>query len=178
MFFSSKPKEAKLNYIVHFTKMIKYQEMIHYLGDQKEEHLLLYFFDHTRDELNALLDAAHLTHCKVESAHDFSRPAKSAIILAEIHPLESVMKRTLAKFSVEETIRAYIGMDEVMLKVFGSDKIVQIMEKLGMQPNEAISHRMIDQSIDSAMKKLEEKIKQPIDIRTSPEDWAKANGVN
>lgn len=178
MFFSfSKPKEAKLNYRVYLSRVLKYQQLLSSLDRSGKPTLILYFFDQTRAELEALLQAAQLSSCELISGYQFT-PEANLPILAELHPLQSVMKNLLGKLNSSDTLDCYVGMDEPLLRAFGSAKTIELMEKLGMDPTESLSHTIIDRAIANALGKLEGKIKQPIDCRTSAEEWARLNGVN
>ncbi len=41
------------------------------------------------------------------------------------------------------------------MKLFGSDRVKTVMEKLGMERGEQITHRMITKAIENAQKKVE-----------------------
>jgi len=49
----------------------------------------------------------------------------------------------------------YIGLDDDLMRIFGSDRISSIMEKLGMEEDQAIEHPWISKAIANAQKKVE-----------------------
>ena len=51
--------------------------------------------------------------------------------------------------------RFYLSLEDDLLRVFGSDRISGIMEKLGMEDDEAIEHSMISRAIENAQRKVE-----------------------
>ncbi|UOD35847.1 preprotein translocase subunit SecA [Deferribacteraceae bacterium V6Fe1] len=51
--------------------------------------------------------------------------------------------------------RFYLSLDDDLLRIFGSEKIAFIMDKLGMQEGEPIEHPLINKSIENAQKKVE-----------------------
>jgi len=52
--------------------------------------------------------------------------------------------------------RFYLSLEDDLLRLFGSDRIQGIMEKLGMQEGEAIDHPLLSRAIESAQKKVEQ----------------------
>ncbi len=53
--------------------------------------------------------------------------------------------------------RFYIALDDDLMRLFGSEKVQNILEKLGMDDDTPIEHRMLTKSIENAQKKVEGK---------------------
>jgi preprotein translocase subunit SecA len=51
--------------------------------------------------------------------------------------------------------RFYLSLQDNLLRIFASDRVALIMQKLGMQAGEAIEHRWITQAIENAQRKVE-----------------------
>ena len=51
--------------------------------------------------------------------------------------------------------RFFLSLEDDLLRIFGSDRISGIMEKLGMEEDEAIEHNMISRAIENAQRKVE-----------------------
>lgn len=51
--------------------------------------------------------------------------------------------------------RFFLSLEDDLLRVFGSDRISGIMDKLGMEDDEAIEHKMISKAIENAQRKVE-----------------------
>jgi len=51
--------------------------------------------------------------------------------------------------------RFYVSLDDELMRRFGSERIVGLMEKLGMEDDVPIEHRVISKSIESAQTKVE-----------------------
>ena len=49
----------------------------------------------------------------------------------------------------------YISLEDNLMRLFGSERIANAMDRLGMDENENISHSMISNSIERAQKKVE-----------------------
>ena len=51
--------------------------------------------------------------------------------------------------------RFYLSLEDDLLRIFGSDKIIVWMERMGLEDDEPIEHRWITASIENAQKKVE-----------------------
>jgi preprotein translocase subunit SecA len=49
----------------------------------------------------------------------------------------------------------YLSLEDELMRIFGSDRISGLMEKLGMKPGEQIEHPWLTRSIEGAQKKVE-----------------------
>lgn len=50
----------------------------------------------------------------------------------------------------------FVSLEDSLMRLFGSDRIARIMDKLGLEEGEVIQHSMISKSIERAQKKVEE----------------------
>lgn len=50
----------------------------------------------------------------------------------------------------------YVSLEDKLMRLFGSDRISKVMDSFGLQEGEMIEHKMINQSIERAQKKVEE----------------------
>ncbi|MCB0726237.1 MAG: preprotein translocase subunit SecA [Ignavibacteriae bacterium] len=50
----------------------------------------------------------------------------------------------------------YLSLEDDLMRLFGSDRIANVMQKLGIKEGEAIEHTMITNSVERAQKKVEE----------------------
>ncbi|MBP3223752.1 MAG: preprotein translocase subunit SecA, partial [Campylobacter sp.] len=51
--------------------------------------------------------------------------------------------------------RFYLSLEDNLLRIFGSDKIKNIMERLGLQDGEHIESKMVSRAVENAQKKVE-----------------------
>ncbi len=51
--------------------------------------------------------------------------------------------------------RFYLSLEDNLLRIFGSDRVSGLMQKLGMQPGEAIEHPWVSRAIENAQRKVE-----------------------
>ncbi len=54
------------------------------------------------------------------------------------------------------TSKFFISLEDDLMRLFGSDRVTNIMGRIGMEEGEAISHPMITKSVERAQKKVEE----------------------
>jgi preprotein translocase subunit SecA len=51
--------------------------------------------------------------------------------------------------------RFYLGFDDNLMRIFASDRMAALMQRLGMKPGEAIEHSMVNRAIENAQRKVE-----------------------
>ena len=51
--------------------------------------------------------------------------------------------------------RFYIGLDDELMRLFGSERIQGVVEKIGLEEDMPVEHRMLTKSIENAQKKVE-----------------------
>lgn len=101
---------------------------------------------------------------------------KSYIIVAEHYPLFERDEDVIAWISriSSSTVCFYESMDSELLKPFGSEKIVSLLEKMNWDKNTFMSHSFITKAIENAQRKISEKT--TCDVRAdSAEKWFEYN---
>ena len=51
--------------------------------------------------------------------------------------------------------RFFLSLEDDLMRIFGSDKLQALMDKLGLEEGEAIEHKMVTRAIEGAQKKVE-----------------------
>ena len=51
--------------------------------------------------------------------------------------------------------RFYLSFDDSLMRIFASDRLRNLMQRLGMQPGEAIEHPLVNRAIENAQRKVE-----------------------
>ncbi len=51
----------------------------------------------------------------------------------------------------------YLSLEDNLMRLFGSDRIAKVMDKMGIEEGEVITHSMVSKSIERAQKKVEER---------------------
>ena len=118
------------------------------------------FFRRYTSSPPAILNARTIHKAQVEG---------SPIIFVEHHPMKSKEELAFGQLGLKKVI-VLSSLDEPLVKMFGGEKLIDIMQKLGMKEDELIEHKMVSQSIANAQKKIEERMIVEQSVR-SQSDW-------
>jgi len=88
----------------------------------------------------------------------------------EARRIDNQLRGRCARQGDPGSSRFYLGLDDELMRLFGSDRISAIMGKLGMEDGEAIESRLISRQIESAQKRVEAR---NFDIRKNLLDYDK-----
>ncbi len=80
------------------------------------------------------------------------------IIRTERHEsrrIDNQLRGRCARQGDPGSTRFYLSLEDDLMRLFGSDNISSIMDKLGMEEDEPIEHSLVTKSIESAQKKVE-----------------------
>ncbi len=154
---------------------MKYKQLLDQLNKEEAPSELIYFFDQTKDEMSQLLQAKNISTIEFVRGQDLSPTTRKKAMVLELHPLKTVSDKLIDQFSPDTEIQFWMGLDESILKMFGQERLVSMMSKMGMNEEEAIEHSMVGKSIERAQEKFESAIDLPKDIRSSLDDWEAAN---
>ena len=50
----------------------------------------------------------------------------------------------------------YVSLEDNLMRLFGSDRVAKVMDRMGLEEGEVIQHSMMTKSIERAQKKVEE----------------------
>jgi preprotein translocase subunit SecA len=81
-------------------------------------------------------------------------------IVAEHHPLYECDEALLSLMSTlpyRSTIRFHCALDEPLLKMFGAERVLDVLKHLGLDERQYISHSLISSAIEKAQKKIKDK---------------------
>jgi hypothetical protein len=98
------------------------------------------------------------------------------ICVVEHHPLpaqnEKLLQKLLGLSPHKPTF--HVALDEPLLKLFGGDRVVALMQQLGMKPDEMVSHPMVSKALENARIKIAKKVRleQPA---SSMAEWFSRN---
>ena len=94
-------------------------------------------------------------------------------VFTEHHPLHNKEMELVRNWAHKELI-VFNALDEPLLRYFGSDRVIKLVEMLGMKEEDAIEHALVSRSIITAQEKIASKllIEQ---AAGSPEEWMQKN---
>jgi len=124
--------------------------------------------------LMGLVRAFQPTTAQVSSARSQS---SLAIVVAEHHPIhgkDRAVVETAERLSCKPSVCFHAALDDPLMKHFGSDKIINLFKRLGIDEAESISHPFVTSAIQNAQEKIEKQVQK--DVATeSMEDWFRFN---
>ena len=142
---------------------------------QAPKTIFIGWFDETIAELENHIDRDTYPASSVINARTIhtSQVEGLTILFIEHHPMKSKEEIVFKQLELKEAI-VLTSLDEPLLTKFGSEKLIKIMQGLGMKEDEIIEHKMVGQSIANAQEKIEKKIIVEQTVR-SQEEWMKRN---
>jgi len=90
---------------------------------------------------------------------DVKKAGGLAIIGSERHDSRRVDRQLRGRAGRQGdpgTSQFFVSMEDELMRLFGSDRIVKVMDRMGYEEGEVIQHSMISKSIERAQKKVEE----------------------
>ena len=166
--------------------------------------VIIAFFRRTIYEIEEILKNQQLTFQKIETLNTTPNTQKILIIQAELYnefinqtrapfssepdyflisehyPLytpENQLLENLSQFSSSQAEAIfYFDLDAPLMKLFGVERIKNLLSQFGLQEHESIQHAMISKSIQRAQQKLEAKIQTEIKTE-SVQDWFIQNNL-
>lgn len=177
-------KSIQVTDLIWKTERIKYDALIKQLQDNNK-HILIYFFEDTKKNIIDELQRANFNFSENTSSNatilvvkptqifQISNAENTNIIFVEHYPLlstEQKLKQHILEVLNIQNVTFYTSFEDELLQLFGAEKILAIMEKMGFNENEPMSHNLISSSIEKAQQKIEEKVN--IDTNTRQrKDW-------
>jgi hypothetical protein len=95
------------------------------------------------------------------------------VVFGEHYPLRDKETMLYEKLNLSAVV-IYSSLKDPLLHRFGGDRIIGLMETLGMAKDEVIEHKMISNSISNAQEKIKKKINYEQSTRSAA-DWFKIN---
>lgn len=174
-FFGKKENKTKIVDRVFISSKAK-QNAIREQVRSYPDTVIITWFDESYEQVEVLLQAdnlkAEIYLARESSLHNIS--GKKLLFFGR-HPLTNKEKDLFEKLQLKEAI-FYSALDEPLFKYFGGDRIISMMEKLGLSENEAIEHPMITSAIKNAQDKISERVITE-HLAHSQSDWFSKNIV-
>jgi preprotein translocase subunit SecA len=81
-------------------------------------------------------------------------------IVAEHHPLhecDEALFSFMSNLPCRSRIRFHSALDEPLFKMFGGERVLDVVKRLGLDEKQYISHRLISSAIEKAQKRIKDK---------------------
>ncbi len=106
-----------------------------------------YFSQHSNEPI-AVITAREAGHMPL---------GEKKIVFAEHYPLLSKEEELYKRMNLQ-TVEVFSSLNEPLFKQFGADKIIEMMQRLGVTEDEVIEHKMVTTAIRKAQEKIEKKV--------------------
>ena len=151
--FHNKDNKTKVIDKVFMYKQSKWNYCLKFLSENPKI-VFIGWFDETISELEnhipktVVLNGRTIHKSQIEGA---------TVIFIEHHPMKSKEETVFKQLGLKEVI-ILTSLDEPLLVMFGGEKLIKVMQGLGMKEDEIIEHKMVSQSIVNAQEKIEKKV--------------------
>ena len=122
-----------------------------------------FFVQRTTEAVNICLTRDHVS----------AKYPGATIIVIGHYPLPEKENAFYATLHMDE-IRIWSSLDEPLFMHFGGQKIIALLDSLGMDPNEMIRHSMLTKAIHGAQEKIAAKVTIE-QSSTSASEWIRMN---
>lgn len=142
-----------------------------FLLKENPDVIVACWFQQTRSEIDKWITSFGVGKLQVHDVFAI-RPADVAgknIVILERYPLFSKEENIFSSWNAKRII-VLSSLDDELLCCFGGDRIVSLLEKMGMKEDEEIEHAMVMQAILNAQKKLEKTVAKELPT-TSQAEW-------
>ncbi|MBS1591125.1 MAG: hypothetical protein JST07_03325 [Bacteroidetes bacterium] len=156
---------------VYLTEAIKWNACAEMIKTNANT-IFITWFEETYNSLNKFLEQ-HQHNAKVIMYRQATKNNNVKYVFAEHYPLYAKEEELFNKLGLNEVV-VMCSLDEAFLKHFGSDKIISLLETLGMNKDEVIEHEMISSSIKNAQTKLAKQVLIDSAARSQAE-WFRKN---
>ncbi|HEX6914513.1 MAG TPA: hypothetical protein VF145_04700 [Chitinophagaceae bacterium] len=157
--------------IVFATEAAK-QKALFELASTSPLTVFVAWFENTRDRLREYFDYHH-NESSVITYRELRTALHRDLVFVEHYPLNEKENNVFQSLEAK-AITVYSSLDEPLFRRFGGDRISVLLEKMGLDENEPISHPLITKSIHG----IQEKIAANITIdqpAAGMEEWMQKN---
>lgn len=124
---------------------------------QNPQTVFIFWFEESRNHLcqyfkSKAVSDIHIVDANFANAFQQNDP----VIFIEHFPLFAEEQQKFMDLGLKEAV-IYSSLDDAILDIFGGEKIVEMMRKMGMKEDEMIQNNMITMSVKRAQKKIASK---------------------
>jgi len=172
--FGKKKETTEVTDIVFMHAVAKWHACLQAL--QKDAAtIFITWFEETQQQLQEYFTAQNAVNTTVilyreAAAHLINN---NPVIFAEHYPLHGKEEDLYKSLDLNET-KVFSSLDEPLFQHFGGERIIELMQKMGLQENEPVQHSMISMALKNAQEKIAKKVSLEQSAR-SQEEWFKRN---
>jgi hypothetical protein len=133
------------------------------------------WFPETTVQLKKVFEEQHIDTARILEARNVHSAMISHkhVAFAECYPLHTKERELVDGWPPREVV-IYGALDEPFFQHFGGDKIVDLLQKLGIKEGEPLEHSMISRSIETAQEKVAKQMQAEQTARSQAE-WVQKN---
>jgi hypothetical protein len=138
--------------------------------------VIICWFDKTAAEAETYFSGQQVAcNCTIVTAREAQKHLITGreVIFAEHYPLHEKEEELYNRLELKEAI-VFSSLEDAFFEIVGGEKIRSLVQKLGLEPGEIITHSMISSSIRFAQIKIAKKVKFDNSAR-SQEEWFQKN---
>jgi hypothetical protein len=157
MLFDKKQAKVKIIDRVFISSNAKQNAVVEKLRNQSNL-VIINWFDESYSQVQSLIQSnnlqAEIYLAREIVAHNIQN---KLVLFFEHYPLLAKETELIERLQLIEAV-FYSALDEALFKHFGGDRLVSMVQQLGLSENEAIEHSMITSAIKNAQEKLSKEI--------------------
>lgn len=172
--FGKKKETTKVSDVVFMHAAAKWQAC-HLALQSNANTIFITWFEETQQQLQEYFNAQNAANPTVilyrEAAAHFIN--NNPVIFAEHYPLREKEEALYTSLKLED-VKVFSSLEDALFQHFGGERIIELMQKMGLQENEPVQHTMISM----ALKNAQEKIAKEVSLEQSAhsqEEWFKRN---
>lgn len=170
--FFKKSPSTKVSDKVYISDTAKYKALLN-LAKQNSTVFVAWFDDSVK-KLQAHFEQNGITATIVMYRQlNAGNVNNKNIVFIEHYPLKG-KEETLFTTLNQKEIVVYVSLEEPLMKLFGSERIIELMKKMGLTEEEELNHSMITASIQKAQEKLAKKVTLE-QSASSQQEWFRRN---
>ncbi|MFZ1806827.1 MAG: hypothetical protein WAU36_06390 [Cyclobacteriaceae bacterium] len=170
--FKSKTPKVSISDQVWLSQQSKWNACLK-MAAANDQCIFVAWFSKTKDDLSQFLESNDVVS-SVVLARDVTASERNGLyIFVEHYPLSEVEQALFLKLRLNK-VPVLSSLDEHLFSMFGGEKTIRLMEKLGMEKDEIVSHPMITQSIRSAQRKIAKQVEVELKAE-SQQEWLSKN---
>ena len=173
--FRKKEPTVQVHDKIWMSTQAKWKACAHLYRQQPQTHFLSWF-EESRNSLRDYFTAQGLDQAPITLTTAHIGSTDKQLVFIEHFPLQEEEQTTFKAMGLKEAT-VFSALDEPLFRLFKGERMIQLMQQMGMQPEECIENNMIS----AAIKRAQEKIRDKAMILTSARsqsDWLINAGVD
>jgi hypothetical protein len=171
--FGKKKESIKLSDTIFMSTQAKWNACLNTV-EKNTSTIFIAWFAETLQQLQTFFTERNKTPQVILYRHANTHLVQhSNIVFVEHYPLHE-KETTLFKSLNLKEVKIFSSLDEPLFQHFGGDKIITLIQNMGMQENEGIQHSLISKALKNAQQKVAEKVMIEQNA-LSQQDWFRKN---